>query len=427
METGENQRQDEPKPDPPSPEETPSQHSRLADAALALLLVAGYASPVLAGLLVFGARGNQAALVLFVVLGLLGVGAAIVAVVMLYQRLRRRGRGGAAAAAAVLILGILPAWGLVYNHIVDARCQVRECDLDALFRPLAEPEVWGLLAFHVVTALAYVISRRRPAALHPALAELFVHAAMLAGMVVHALLAVHFGLWVLAGVAFPPIFLPCLAPVLTLILYGAELRHRLRLRGADARAQEFVRAKPVYREEPAQSFLPEKIHRPTFVRALALSPALLGLHAVFHAVWLGQPAGALRVFTQTCNYTLSQLPVEIIPGDCHYLCTVAARGHSWLVRPLRLGRRGGAPILVNRQLAVANAFEDLLHERWPRFGRLARRTYDLLARPVCRSLRSAWLSDLVYLVMKPAEWVFYVALVLLDPRSPEARIDRMYR
>ncbi len=92
-----------------------------------------------------------------------------------------------------------------------------------------------------------------------------------------------------------------------------------------------------------------------------------------------------------------------------------------------MGVRNGQPIVVNRQLAVANAFEDLLHTRWPRFGRLARRTYDRLGLPVSRYIRASWMSDAVYLAMKPAEWIFYAVLLLLDPGDPEARIDRMYR
>ena len=35
--------------------------------------------------------------------------------------------------------------------------------------------------------------------------------------------------------------------------------------------------------------------------------------------------------------------------------------------------------------------------------------------------------DLVFLAMKPLEWAFLAALLLLDPGSPEERIDRMYR
>jgi hypothetical protein len=82
---------------------------------------------------------------------------------------------------------------------------------------------------------------------------------------------------------------------------------------------------------------------------------------------------------------------------------------------------------VNRQLAVSNAFEDLLHERWPRFGRTTRRCYDRVGLPVSRYIRNRWLADVVYLLMKPFEWLFYLALLLLDPDDPERRIDDMYR
>ena len=82
---------------------------------------------------------------------------------------------------------------------------------------------------------------------------------------------------------------------------------------------------------------------------------------------------------------------------------------------------------MNRQLAVANAFEDLLHERWPRFGAAARRTYDALGLPVSRWIRWRWAADLVYLAMKPAEILFYLVLRATDTGDPEARIDRMYR
>jgi hypothetical protein len=167
------------------------------------------------------------------------------------------------------------------------------------------------------------------------------------------------------------------------------------------------------------------VHVSTLGRALLASPVVLGLYAILHALWRGHPTAALDAFTRTCGYTFSQLPE--LPGGCHYLCTVAARGHAHIVRPLRLGRRRGQLIVVNRQLAVANAFEDLLHERWPRFGAWARRTYDRLGPNICRLIRSPWLCDAVYLAMKPPQWAFYVALLVLDPGPPEARIDRMYR
>ncbi|WP_437677746.1 DUF6688 family protein [Sorangium sp. So ce131] len=403
---------------------------KLGDFGIALVLTAGYGSPfVLGALFALAKLGSfpwDAALVV-VPLGLVACSALVR---WFYRAVRRRGRAPFQLAAEVLALVVLPAWGLVYSHTAEPGCVLGSCAVGVTpLRPLAEPEVFGLLALHALTALAYAVSRRRPAALHGA-AEILVHAGLLVGIAAHMLLAVHFGVWVGAGFLFPPLFAPCFAPVLTIVLYGVEVRARLRRRGVEARMQALARApESAYREGPPQEPLaPDPhLHGPTLARALALSPLLLGAYAVAHAAWLGHAGGALQVFTRTCNYTLSRVPLEIVPENCHYLCTVAARGHGWLVRPERLGRRRGVPILVNRQLALANAFEDLLHERWPRFGRAARRLYDRLGLPVSRYIRGRWLADLIYLAMKPLEWLFYLALVLLDPGSPEARIDRMYR
>ena len=69
----------------------------------------------------------------------------------------------------------------------------------------------------------------------------------------------------------------------------------------------------------------------------------------------------------------------------------------------------------------------LVEPAQPTFGRFARRTYDALGYPVSRHLKSRWVADAVYLAMKPAEWAFYLALLLLDPGDPEARLTRMYR
>jgi hypothetical protein len=232
-------------------------------------------------------------------------------------------------------------------------------------------------------------------------------------------------------VAFP-ITLPLIAPYVTVALYAHELADRLRRRGADALAPSSASTAQdaVYRASTAAvpSTDDAPAHRPTLLAALVAAPALAGAYAVVMAAVRHHPTGALDVFVDTCGHALSRIPVErVIVQDCHYLCTVAARGTPSLVRPQRMGVRNGHPILVNRQLAVANAFEDLLHARWPRFGRLARRTYDRLGLPVSRCITRPWMADAVFVAMKPFEWAFYATLLLLDRDDPEARIDRMYR
>ena len=139
-----------------------------------------------------------------------------------------------------------------------------------------------------------------------------------------------------------------------------------------------------------------------------------------------RPDAFIRAFTQTSDWRLSQqiAPPDLV-YDAHYLCTVSLRGHRRLVRPLRYGIRQNHRIVVNRQLMAANAFEDLLMERTPRFHRLVRSLYDRYGYPVARHIRSAWSADVVYLLMKPLEWLFVAVLYLCDVK-PENRIAVQY-
>ena len=162
---------------------------------------------------------------------------------------------------------------------------------------------------------------------------------------------------------------------------------------------------------------------------LAAFLLVLPLAAVLEIVLIlcGQGAdGTVQAFTQTADWTFSQqLPPPPLEYQGHYLCTVAAGGHRKLVRPLRLGYRRGAVIVVNRQLAVANAFEELLQERLPRLHRLVRHFYDNHGYPLSQKITTPFRADLVYLLMKPLEWLFAAVLYLFD-LAPECRIARQY-
>ncbi|MBQ8597732.1 MAG: hypothetical protein IJ409_08090 [Lachnospiraceae bacterium] len=139
-----------------------------------------------------------------------------------------------------------------------------------------------------------------------------------------------------------------------------------------------------------------------------------------------QPDSVILAFTKTSDWILSK---EIAPPpvayDTHYLCTVSLRGHKRLVKPIRYGIRRGEKIVVNRQLCVANAFEQLLMERTPRFHKAVRNFYDTYGYPISRHINSAWTADITYLIMKPLEWLFLGVLYLFD-ESPEDRICRQY-
>ena len=158
---------------------------------------------------------------------------------------------------------------------------------------------------------------------------------------------------------------------------------------------------------------------------VAVLPLALVIDIVL--ILFGQGAdGPAKAFTMTADWTFSaQVPPPPLAYEGHYLCTVAAGGHCTLVKPLRFGIRGGQKIVVNRQLAVANAFEELVQERFFRLHRTLRHFYDTHGYPVSRLITTKLRADIVYILMKPAEWFFVCALYLLCT-DPEQRIRRQY-
>lgn len=160
--------------------------------------------------------------------------------------------------------------------------------------------------------------------------------------------------------------------------------------------------------------------------AFLLMWPLLGILIGVLLLFGQQPDAVIRAFTETSDWNLSRrVAPQNIYYDEHYLCTVAAGGHKKIVKPERLGVRHGHQVIVNRQLCVANAFEQILEERTPRFHRRVRHFYDTYGFPVAKLIHSKYTADLVYFLMKPLEWIFLAVLYLVDV-NPENRIAVQY-
>ncbi|MBB6735617.1 DUF6688 domain-containing protein [Cohnella zeiphila] len=190
------------------------------------------------------------------------------------------------------------------------------------------------------------------------------------------------------------------------------------------------------KEEAAKTLSPwiRILHRMTLrYRALPLLWTLLlfpvQLLVQLFLVLFGQrPDSVVRAFLETSGFELSRLPApppHIVSGDGHYLCTAAARGHRRLVKPVRAGIRHGELIPINRQLMIANAFENVLEQIMPRGHRTIRRLYDKYGYPLSRHIRTKAAADAVYAAMKPLEWLFLLVLYTVDAR-PENRIHLQY-
>lgn len=168
-----------------------------------------------------------------------------------------------------------------------------------------------------------------------------------------------------------------------------------------------------------------KVSSMTIFSFLLILPVAAILEILF--ILLGQgPDGFIKAFTMTADWTFStQTPPPPMEYEGHYLCTVAAGGHKNVVKPIRYGKRLGTAIVVNRQLLAANAFEDLIKEKLPRFHKSVRSFYDKHGYPVSRHITTPYRADAVYILMKPLEFIFIGALYLFDVH-PENRIAVQY-
>lgn len=138
------------------------------------------------------------------------------------------------------------------------------------------------------------------------------------------------------------------------------------------------------------------------------------------------PDSVIKAFTETSDWTLSQKvsppPVEM---QDHYLCTVSLRGSDKRVKPLRCGLRRGQKIIVNRQLMVANAFEELIQVKFPQVHGFIRHAYDTYGYPLSKHITTEKRANVTYILMKPLEYVFILLLYLFD-QKPENRIAAQY-
>ena len=283
---------------------------------------------------------------------------------------------------------------------------------DALHTPIATWTVPTVITLAAIAFVGYLILRIcRTDTLPPLLAALAIGAMYLGGALCVT--------WCLQMLAHDPVL--CLYPV-NLLLIGAKL----------VKEMVISRKSEEHPEPQGKSKLIRFIHR-LLVRAenwpwlgILFALPLLGLIIAILTLFGQAPDSIIQAWTQTSDWTLSQqVAPQNIYVDQHYLCTVAAGGHPKVVKPLREGKRHGHKVLVNRQLCIANAFEQLLEERLPRTHRAIRSFYDKYGYPIAKHIKSPYTADVIWFLMKPLEWLFLIVLYLCDPK-PENRIAVQY-
>jgi len=162
------------------------------------------------------------------------------------------------------------------------------------------------------------------------------------------------------------------------------------------------------------------------ILAIFMMIPLLGIVIGILTLFGQAPDAAIKAFTETADYTFStRIPPQNVFYDEHYLCTVAAGGHERVVKPIRMGKRHNHDVVVNRQLMIANAFEQILEERVPKIHRVIRDFYDRYGFPIAKLIKSKIVADLIWFIMKPLEWLFLIVIYLSDV-NPEDRIAKQY-
>ena len=292
----------------------------------------------------------------------------------------------------------------------------------------ALPTVITLLAIGVI---GYIVLLTRKMSNTPPLITVLCMGAMYIGIIEMLLFMVQiFKVTPFEGLAYSSssIPLPGLAPLMELPFCLISMAARLILRKIYEWNQEEEHQTDVYGGEglmaDLNSILDNSFSWPiaAIIAMLPLLGIVLGVLSLF-----GQyPDHVIRAWTETAQWNLSKMQAPPnVQYDEHYLCTVAAGGHDRVVKPVRMGERHGHRIVVNRQLLIANAFEQILEEKTPKMHRVIREFYDTHGYPIASHIKTKTAADVVYFIMKPLEWLFLFVLYLTDP-APENRIAVQY-
>lgn len=119
--------------------------------------------------------------------------------------------------------------------------------------------------------------------------------------------------------------------------------------------------------------------------------------------WIGSWVWSQRVF--------QALPATQ-PEEC-FVVTAAGRGHHSLVGPFFELERGGVRRRANGQLRAFWRFEAQWQAASPRTHRAFRKFYGRLGPVIAARVTSAWRADLLFLALKPLEYLARAAAACL--------------
>lgn len=291
------------------------------------------------------------------------------------------------------------------------------CNASAIFSP---DHRYGIYFLILSGILAYISSFFRKEIFTPVI-EFVVNLFLILGLVINVLLCFHLTtsedgpLWWIFGNV----------PIIILLLIElSENQKRLK----NHIEESSIERNGLINEFCYSILILEPIYK--FPILLMLLVPIVILLSLFLMIFGQKPDSIVRSFTDTYKHGFSQLDHECLNVSCggHFLSSVGANGHRAIVKPVRYGERKGKPIICNRQLLISNAFEELIQERLPNVHYQIRKRYNRVGDVVHKYytiFNVKIVSDLIYILMKPLEWLFLLTLYIFD-KKPENRIASQY-
>lgn len=222
------------------------------------------------------------------------------------------------------------------------------CGESATFSPSHRIWIYTLILF---CQLAYFISSYKKEILSP-IGEVLVNCFLILGLTLNIFISFHIEV-ILSFIG--------IMPIIILFLFQLLKNHRLFLKThAMNSTTEFNTVEKLMLKVLSHKALIK------FPMLSLLCVPLLAILICFLLVFSQKPDAFIKAFTETYKHGFSQWDHQCANVLCggHYLCSVAANGHASIVKPIRYGVRNGGIIICNRQLLVANTFEDWMEENF---------------------------------------------------------------
>ncbi len=303
------------------------------------------------------------------------------------------------------------AYPLVYFFLIDGTkndC----CQESATFSPEHRLTIYILI---LISIGAYLYSSLKKGIASPVM-EVLVNAVLLGGIILNVFICIQIHpLFAMVGNL----------PIIILFSFQLVKNHNVFIQTNE----DNINSKNHFWEKIAWKILCLNLLYKIPVLLIICLPVIVVISSLL--LLFGQkPDSLIRAFTDTYKHGFSQLDYECANVECggHFLCSVAANGHKYIVKPVRYGERGGNKIICNRQLLVANAFEELIEQNFPLVHKAVRSRYNKVGSFIHRHyhvFNNKLVSDIIFILMKPLELLFTIVLYTFD-RNPENRIARQY-